>query len=94
MGSRTDVVELGLAQMSPELRYLIAYEPNVSLDLKNAQPLIDEILAVGDVTFQPDDWLILNMLDILIYGVAALLAWLAVRRSGLLDNLRRQDCGD
>lgn len=43
MSSRTDVVEMGMAQMSPELRSLILYEPNGALDMASPQPLLDDI---------------------------------------------------
>lgn len=43
MGLRTDVVELGMAQMRPELRSLILYERNGSLDMTTPQPILDEI---------------------------------------------------
>jgi cytochrome P450 len=49
MGSRADVVEMGLVQMSRELRSLIAYEPNGSLDLASPQPLLDEIRRTRSV---------------------------------------------
>jgi cytochrome P450 len=43
MGSRTDVVELGMEQMRTELRSLILYERNGSLGMAVPQPILDEI---------------------------------------------------
>jgi cytochrome P450 len=40
---RTDVVDVPYEKMSPELRALIAYEPNGSLDLAAPQPVLDRI---------------------------------------------------
>jgi cytochrome P450 len=43
MRSRTDVVEISLQQMPPELRSLIAYENNGALDIAQPQPILDQI---------------------------------------------------
>ncbi len=40
---REDVVEVSYEDMSPELRALIAYEPNGALDVATPQPVVDEI---------------------------------------------------
>jgi cytochrome P450 len=40
---RTDVVEVAFEDMSPELRALIAYEPNGALDVELPQAAIDEV---------------------------------------------------
>jgi len=40
---REDVVEISHDEMSPELRALIVYDPNGSLDVATPQSLIDEI---------------------------------------------------
>jgi cytochrome P450 len=46
---RDDVVELTLDEMTPELRSLIVYEPNGSLNVERPQPLIDEVLRTTPV---------------------------------------------
>jgi len=40
---RDDVVELTYDEMSPELRALIAYEPNGAMNVERPQPLLDEV---------------------------------------------------
>ena len=40
---RDDVVEVPYERMTPELRALIAYEPNGALDLAMPQPILDRI---------------------------------------------------
>ncbi len=40
---RNDVVEMSYEQMSPELRALIAYEPNGALDVELPQTALDEV---------------------------------------------------
>lgn len=46
---REDVVEVSYEDMSPELRALIAYEPNGALDVTSPQVAIDEIRATMPV---------------------------------------------
>jgi cytochrome P450 len=49
MSERKDVVEIGLGDMSPQLRALIAYEPNGSFNTESPQPILDEILCASPV---------------------------------------------
>jgi cytochrome P450 len=46
---RDDIVETTLEEMSPELRALIVYEPNGSLNVEQPQPLIGEVRRTASV---------------------------------------------
>jgi cytochrome P450 len=64
MASRKDIVEIGHANMTPELRALVAYEPNGSLDVESPQPLIDEILRASPVVLWEMGVGFFNMKDV------------------------------
>lgn len=46
---RTDIVEIKFADMSPELRSMITYEPNGAMNMETPQALFDEVLRNSPV---------------------------------------------